>query len=107
MVGYGKGEARDDDIAQGFAGDVHAGPEAVGAAEDAVGVVLEFREHLMPWHAATLHEETPAALFAMGFKFVGQRGHLAVAGEQNEGATDTEVDEMSDPILQFGEIAGF
>ena len=106
MIGHRKGQAGDDDVAQGFAGDIDAGPEAVGAAEHAVSVVLEFSEHLMPWHAAPLHQQPPAAFFAVCFEVVGQRGHLAVAGEEDEGAAAAEVDEMGDPVLQPVEVAG-
>ena len=105
MVRHGEREACDDDVAQGFTGHIDASPEAISAAEDAVGVVLEFGEHLMPWHTATLHEQPPAAFFAVRFEFIGQGGHLAVAGEQNEGTTDAEVDEMGDPVLELVEIA--
>jgi hypothetical protein len=49
--------------------------------------------------------KTPAAFFAVLFQFVGQGGHLAVAGEEDEGAADAEVDEMGDPVLKLVEIA--
>jgi hypothetical protein len=38
--GDGEGEAGDDDIGEGFAGDVDAAPEALGAEEDVALVFL-------------------------------------------------------------------
>ena len=99
MVRDGEGEAGDDDVAEGLPGDVHAGPKAVGAEEDAVDVFFEFVQHLVPGHAAPLDEESPAVIEAEVLDAVGQGGHLVVAGEEDEGATFGEAEEVLDLLL--------
>lgn len=86
VVGDGEGESGDDDVAESFAGDIDAGPEAVGSEENTVGVFFEFFEHLMAGHAATLDKELPVLAGAVVFEEVGHGLHLAVAGEEDKGA---------------------
>ncbi len=107
VVGDGEGEAGDDDVAESFAGDVDAGPEAVGAEEDTVGVFFEFFEHLMACHAAALDEELPVLAGAVVFEEVGHGLHLAVAGEEDKGAAVGEIEEVADAFAEGGlEVGG-
>lgn len=81
-----EGEARDDDLGKGVAGDVDAGPKAVGAEEHAVASGAEEAGEFGAGGVAALHEEGAAGAFVDGFEALGDAFHVGVAGEEHEGA---------------------
>lgn len=70
VSGYVEGEARDDDLFEGGAGDIDAGPEGVGAEEDAVAGFSKGVGDLGAAHALALGEEGAPGLEEFGFEGV-------------------------------------
>jgi hypothetical protein len=99
MIGDGEGEAGDDDVGEGFAGDIDALPEAVGAEEDAIDVFLEALEHDGAGNAFSLDVTFEAELVEEGFHALGEFVHEARIGEEDECFAVSLADEMGDPMF--------
>ena len=57
MIGNGERKARDDDVGEGLARDVHSHPEAIGPKKDARDILFKGCEELVARLPVSLHEE--------------------------------------------------
>ncbi len=87
MGGDVEGEAGDDDLLEGGARYVHAGPKAVGAEKHAVAGFEEGGGHVRAAHALTLGEEGASRVDEFGLQGGGDFAQVAVAGEEYEAAS--------------------
>lgn len=102
MVGNGERESRDDDVAERFARDIHALPEAVGAEQNGLGVFFEFFQKEMARRWVSLGKERRASLIEKRTKLGGEMLQGAMTGEEDEGFSVRHFDKVFDPAGQSG-----
>ena len=98
VAGNGEGQAVDDDAGKLFAGNVHALPEACGGEQHGRGSVFEALEQNGTRRGALQQAgETDASAHALE-----EIVHLAVAGEEAEGAALAVLQQLHDFVGGLG-----
>lgn len=101
MTGVLKGEAGDDDLGKGGAGNVDSGPEAVGAEEDAVAGFSELVGEFGAGVVVSLSEEGALDFFEKIGAAFANLAQVEMAGEKDEGSA---FDAAAAPTDHIGEV---
>src|ERR1035441_4923602 len=105
MVGHSERQTGDNHVGQGLPRHIDALPEAVGAEQHGVHVVLELLQHQGPGSACALHETRDADLVEEWLHQLGDFLHQLEVGEEHEGFAVRQLHEVLDPVGQSVAIA--
>lgn len=108
MRGRIERQAGDDDLRERVAGDVDAGPEAVGAEKDGVADLAHLFRELGAGKARALHEEGAIGFAIRGLERLGDGAHVGVAREKDERAAGDAIGAEADVVGEgFDREPGF